>query len=154
MATTVHVQRERTTFSTPELGSSVQTRTVLLMNETPLTTQQLFEKYGKAIPAPKIGRLVLIERAGKTDEAAFTLGEVTSVYDGGVNKERQLVVKEKCIYFADGRTSVPHRSPVTLPFQHFAKPIQERLRERAERLAAVAQQYQQWSEMPINQNKV
>ena len=122
------------------------------MNETPLTTQQLFDKHGKANRAPKIGQFVLIERAGKTDEAAFTLGEITTSYVGGVRRESRVVVKEKYIYFADGRVSSPHRSPVVLPFQHFAKSIQERMRERAARLALVAHQYQQWSEMPTEQN--
>ena len=122
--------------------------TISAMNETPLTTQQLFDKFGKANPAPKIGQSVLIERGGKTDEAAFTFGEVTNVYVGGVRRESTLVVKEKYVYFADGRVTSPHRSPITLPFQHFAKSIQERLRERAARLALVAHQYQRWSEMP------
>ena len=123
------------------------------MNETPLTTEQLFRRYGKANPAPKIGQFVLVERGGKTDETAFTLGEITNVYVGGVHRESRVVVKEKYVYFADGRVTAPHRSPVTLPFAHFAKSIQERLAERAARLAIVAHQYQQWADLPVGRDE-
>ena len=119
------------------------------MSDTPLTVEQLFHKYGKPNPAPNVGQRVLIERGGKTDEAAFALGEVISTYVGGVRQESRVVVKEKYVYFADGRITAPHRSPLTLPFHHFAKSIQERLAERAERLAVVAHEYQHWAQMLV-----
>jgi hypothetical protein len=53
-------------------------------------------------------------------------------------------------YAADGRVSVPHRSPVTLPFQHFAKSIQERLSDRAAQLAVITHQLQQWADLPTH----
>ena len=119
------------------------------MSDTPLTVAQLFRKYGKPNPAPNIGQRVLIERGGKTDEAAFALGEIVSTYVGGASQEGRVVVKEKSVYFADGRVTAPHRSPLTLPFHHFAKSIQERLRDRAGRLAAAAHEYHQWAETPV-----
>ena len=119
------------------------------VSDTPLTVEQLFRKYGKANPKPNVGQRVLIERGGKTDEAAFALGEIVSTYVGGARQESRVVVKEKSVHFADGRITAPHRSPLTLPFDHFAKSIQERLRERAERLAAVVHEYQHWAEMPV-----
>ena len=119
------------------------------MSDTPLTVEQLFRKYGRPNPAPNVGQRVLIERGGKTDEAAFALGEIVSTYVGGAHQESRVVVKEKSVYFADGRIMAPHRSPLTLPFHHFDKSIQERLHERAERLAAVAREYQNWAEMPL-----
>ena len=118
------------------------------MSDKPLTTAELFRKYGKPLPTPNVGQRVLIERGGKTDEPAFALGEVISTEAGGGQREGRVVVKEQAVYFADGRVTTPHRSPVTLPFNHFAKPIQERLRERAERLATAAEQYRQWAQMP------
>ena len=119
------------------------------MSDTSLTVEQLFRKYGQPNPKPNVGQRVLIERGGKTDEAAVALGEVVSTYVGGARQESRVVVKEKSVHFADGRITAPHRSPVTLPLDHFAKSIQERVRERAERLVAVAHEYQRWAEMPI-----
>ena len=118
------------------------------MNKEPVTTEALFRKYGRPNTAPNIGQRVLIERGGKTDEAAFALGEVVSAEVGGGQREGHVVVKEQTVYFADGRVTTPHRSPVIFPFNHFAKSIQERLRERAERLAMAAEQYRQWAQLP------
>ena len=118
------------------------------MSDIPLTVEQLFRKYGRPNPRPNVGQRVLIERGGKTDEAAFALGEIVSTYVGGARQESRVVVKERSVHFADGRITAPHRSPLTLPLDHFAKSIQERLRERAERLTAVAHEYRLWAEMP------
>ena len=118
------------------------------MSNQPFTTEELFRKYGKPLPAPNVGQRVLIERGGKTDESAFALGEVISTEAGGGQREGRVVVKEQAVYFADGRVTTPHRSPVTLPYHHFAKSIQERLRERSERLATAAEQYRQWARLP------
>ena len=119
------------------------------MSFASLTISQLFEKYGKSMPAPNIGQRVLIERGGKTDEAAFALGEVVSSGVGSGKGEGRIVVKETHVYFDDGRVTTPHRSPVILPADHFAKPIRERLRERAARLSLAAQKYGQWAELPV-----
>lgn len=97
------------------------------MNEAPFTTEQLFGRFGNPNSAPKAGQTVSIERAGKTDEAAFTLGEIVNVHVGGVHRESRVVVKEKYVNFSDGKVTSPHRSPLILTFQHFAKSIQERL---------------------------
>ena len=118
------------------------------MNDIPLTIEQLFRKYGKPNPAPNVGQRVLIERGGKTDEAALALGEVISKGVGGVRQESHLVVKETQVHFADGRVTTPHRSPAIFPLHHFAKSIQERLAERATRLATVSSEYRRWAEVP------
>ncbi len=117
------------------------------MNETPATSKELFRKYGAPNPAPNMGQRVLVERGGKSDEAAFALGEVVSTSSGGDRQEGRVIVKEKSVYFADGRVSTVHRSPLTLPLDHFARSIQERMRERAARLMMAAQEYQQWAGM-------
>ena len=115
------------------------------MNDTPPTPNELFRKYGAPNPAPNIGQRVLVERGGKSDEAAFALGEVVSTTPAGARQEGRVIVKEKSVYFANGRVSTAHRSPLTLPLDHFARSIQERMRERAGRLMKVAQEYQQWA---------
>ena len=117
------------------------------MNETPATTQELFQKYGQANPAPKIGQLVILEWGGDTGEAAFTVGEITNAFVGGPQREHRVMFKVQYVYFADGRVLSPRRASEELPFHHFAKPIQQRLRERATKLNAVVQQYQQWAEI-------
>lgn len=115
------------------------------MSEPLLTPAELFRKYGVPNPAPNVGQRVLVERGGKSDEAAFALGEVVSTTPAGARQEGRVIVKEKSVYFADGRMGTVHRSPLTLPLDYFARSIQERMRERADRLMAAAQEYQQWA---------